>query len=192
MYIGKRVQELRKVKGMSLTELAEKSGVQIATLSRMENMKMTGTLESHMNIARALGVDITQLYTAIIKEEDKAQVQTPKSLSDVFVHSEKSSYEILTSNILGKRMMPILLKIEPEGQTNMEQNPPGSEKFVFVLDGKIEVRAGEKVYALSRYNTLYFDASLEHKFVNTGKTTAKVICVGTPVAVKKKCLGNRF
>lgn len=183
MYIGKRVQELRKVKGMSLTELAEKSGVQIATLSRLENMKMTGTLESHMNIARALGVDVTQLYTAIIKEEDKARVQTPKSLSDVFVHSEKSSYEILTSNILGKRMMPILLKIEAGGETNQEQNSAGSEKFVFVLDGKIEIRVGDKTYALSRHNTLYFDASLEHKFVNTGKTTAKVICVGTPVAL---------
>ena len=124
MYIGKRVQELRKAKGMSLTELAEKSGVQIATLSRVENMKMTGTLESHMNIARAMGVDVTQLYTAIIKEEDKAQVQTPKSLSDVFVHSEKSSYEILTSNILGKRMMPILLKIEPEGRPIWSKTRP--------------------------------------------------------------------
>ena len=183
MYIGKRVQELRKVRGMSLTELAEKSGVQIASLSRIENMKMTGTLESHMKIAQALGVDVTQLYTAIIKEEDKARVHTPKSLSDVFVHSDKSSYEILTSNVLGKRMMPILLKIEPEGRTNMEQNPPGSEKFIFVLEGKIEVQVGDKTYSLSRYNTLYFDASLEHKFVNAGKTTAKVICVGTPVAL---------
>ena len=183
MYIGKRVQELRKVKGMSLTELAEKSGVQIATLSRMENMKMTGTLESHMNIARALGVDITQLYSAIIREESKTAVQTPKSISDVFVHSDKSSYEILTSNVLGKRMMPILLKIEAGGRTNMEQNPLGSEKFVFVLEGKIEVQAGEKTYSLSRHNTLYFDASLEHKFINAGKATARVICVGTPVAL---------
>ena len=183
MYIGKRVQELRKVKGMSLTELAEKSGVQIASLSRIENMKMTGTLESHMNIARALGVDVTQLYTAIIKEEDKAQVQTPKSLSDVFVHSEKSSYEILTSNVLGKRMMPILLKIEAGGQTNTEQNQPGSEKFVFVLEGKIEIQVGEKAYSLSKHNTLYFNAALEHKFVNAGKATARVICVGTPVAL---------
>ena len=183
MYIGKRVQELRKVRGMSLTELAEKSGVQIATLSRIENMKMTGTLESHMNIARALGVDITQLYTAIIKEEDKAQVQTAKSVSDVFVHSDKSSYEILTSNVLGKRMMPILLKIEAGDRTNMEQNPPGSEKFIFVLEGKIEVQVGDKTYSLSKNNTLYFDASQEHKFVNAGKTTARVICVGTPVAL---------
>ena len=77
MYIGKRVQELRKVRGMSLTELAEKSGVQIATLSRIENMKMTGTLESHMNIARALGVDVTQLYSAIIREESKTPSKRP-------------------------------------------------------------------------------------------------------------------
>ena len=80
-------------------------------------------------------------------------------------------------------MMPVLLKIEAGGETNKEQNPAGSEKFVFVLEGKIDVRAGEKSYSLAKYNTLYFDASLEHKFVNAGKTTAKVICVGTPVAL---------
>lgn len=185
MYIGKRVQELRKVKGMSLTELAEKSGIQIATLSRIEHMKMTGTLECHMNIARALGVDITQLYSAIIREETTAspQVKTAQSPTDVFVHSDKSSYEILTSNVLAKRMMPILLKIEAGGQTNTEQNPPGSEKFVFVLEGKIEVHVREKSYALARHNTLYFDAGQEHRFVNAGNVTAKVICVGTPVAL---------
>ena len=149
MYIGKRLREIRQAQGMSLTTLAEKSGVQIATLSRMENLKMTGTLESHMNIAKALGVDVTQLYTAIIREESKAEAATTKSASDVFIHSDKSSYEILTSNVLGKRMMPILLKIEPDGQTNTEQNRPGSEKFIFVLEGKIEARVGDKTYPLA-------------------------------------------
>src|SRR3989338_4620541 len=183
MYIGKRLREIRQAEGMSLTTLAEKSGVQIATLSRMENLKMPGTLESHMNIAKALGVDVTQLYTAIIREESKAEAATTKSASDVFIHSDKSSYEILTSNFLGKRMMPILLKIEPDGQTNTEQNRPGSEKFIFVLEGKIEARVGDKTYPLAKANSLYFDASLEHYFVNTGKSTARMICVGTPVAL---------
>ena len=36
--------------------------------------------------------------------------------------------------------MPMLLKIESEGRTNPEQNMAGSEKFVFVLEGKIEVK----------------------------------------------------
>lgn len=183
MYIGKQIKELREERQMSLTELAEKSGVQIATLSRIEHLKMTGTLESHMNIARALGVDITQLYTNIIKEEDKVDVRTSKTLTDVFVHSDKSSYEILTNKVLSKKMMPILLKIDPVGSTNKEQNQIGAEKFVFVLDGKIEARIGSQTHTLSKHNSLYFDASLEHQFVNKGTVTARVICVGTPVAL---------
>lgn len=183
MYIGKRLKELRKAQGISLSDLAEKSGVQIATLSRIEHLKMTGTLESHMNIAKALGVDITQLYTNIIKEEDKVDLKTSRSDTDVFIHSDKSSYEILTSNVLSKKMMPILLKIEPEGKTNIEQNQFGAEKFVFVLDGKIEVKIDDDSYVLSKNNTLYFDASFEHYFINIGKSTAKVLCIATPVAL---------
>jgi len=183
MYIGKRLQELRKTKGISLTELAEKSGVQIATLSRIEHMKMTGTIESHMNIAKALEVDITQLYVDIIKEEDKVDMKTAKSATDVFIHSDKSSYEILTSRVLSRKMMPILLKIEPDGKTNKEQNQIGTEKFIFVLDGKIEVTIDKETYTLSKSNTLYFDASVEHCFVNIGKSIAKILCVSTPVAL---------
>jgi transcriptional regulator with XRE-family HTH domain len=183
MYIGKRIEELRKARGMKLIELAEKSGVQIATLSRMEHMKMTGTLESHMQIAKALEVDVTHLYTNIIKEENKAGLKTRKSATDIFVHSDKSSYEILASKVLSKRMMPILLKIEPAGSTHKEQNQSGAEKFIFVLEGKIEARIGAETYALSKTNSLYFDASREHWFVNKGKATARALCVGTPVAL---------
>ncbi|MBN1869073.1 MAG: helix-turn-helix transcriptional regulator [Candidatus Omnitrophica bacterium] len=181
MYIGKRLKELRAARGMSLSSLAEKSGVQIATLSRIEHLKMTGTLESHMNIAKALDIDITQLYTGIIKEEDKVDLRTAKSATDVFVHSDKSSYEILTSKVSSKKMMPILLKIDPAGKTKGEKEQGGTEKFIFVLEGKIEARIGKEAYSLSKYNTLYFDASLEHYLVNKGKSTAKVLCVTTPV-----------
>jgi len=183
MYIGKRLKELRKTQGMSLSDLAQRSGVQIATLSRIEHMKMSGTLESHMNIAKALGVDITQLFAGIIKKEDKVDFKTSKSATDKFIHSGKSSYEILTSNVLSKKMMPILLKIEPGGKTNKEQNQIGTEKFIFVLEGKIEANIENEPYTLSKNNTLYFDASQEHCLMNIGKTTAKVLCVSTPVAL---------
>ena len=62
MYVGDRIKGLRKEKKLKLKELAEKSGVQIATLSRIEHKKMTGTLDSHAKIAQALGVDVTELY----------------------------------------------------------------------------------------------------------------------------------
>lgn len=183
MYIGKRIKELREQKGMKLIELSEKSGVQLATLSRIEHLKMTGTLECHVQVAKALGINLTELYTDIVTEEEKAQMKTPKTISDIFVHNDKCSYDILTSNIFRKKMMPILLKIEPGGKTNKEQGKFGTEKFVYVIDGKIEIRVGKETYPLSKNNTLYFDASLEHTMVNTGAKTARVICVVTPVVL---------
>ena len=74
MYIGKRLHELRRAKGMSLSQLSQRSGVQIATLSRIEHLKMTGTLQSHMNIARALGVNLGQLYKDIIRGRKESNV----------------------------------------------------------------------------------------------------------------------
>lgn len=183
MYIGKRLKELRTAKGVSLSELAQKSGVQIATLSRMEHLKMTGTLESHMNIAKALDIDLTQLYSGIIKEEDKVDLKTGKSKPEIFTKSEKASYEILTSKVSLKKMIPILLRIEPEGKTKKEKEQGGTEKFLFVLDGKIEAQIGKETYPLSKNNTLYFDASLEHCLVNKAKTAAKIVCVSTPVTL---------
>ena len=183
MQIGARIKQLRETRKMTLTELSEKSGVQIATLSRMENLKMTGTLESHMAVARALGVDITHLYKDIDKEEKKSKLLAEPKHSETFAYNDRASYEILTSKVLEKKMMPVVLRIESGGQTNPEQNPPGSEKFLFILDGAIEAHVGDNSYPLSKNHTLYFDSSVKHYFTNQGKTTAKVICVTTPVAL---------
>ena len=183
MYIGKKLEALRKARKMSLTELAKKSGVQLATLSRIENMKMVGTIESHINIAKALGIDVTELYKNIDKQAAEADYSEPHSRTDVFSHSEHSSYEILTKNVLQKKMMPVLVKIEVRGKTNTEQNQSGTEKFIFVLDGAIEADINGQKFKLGKNSSLYFDGSLPHILMNTGKTTAKLLSVGTPVSL---------
>ncbi|MDD3375304.1 MAG: XRE family transcriptional regulator [Candidatus Omnitrophica bacterium] len=181
MLIGKRIKEIRKQQKISLTELSKKSGIQLATLSRIENLKMTGTLESHIEIAKALNVEITELYQDISLETNKVDVKTEESSADFFNYSDRSSYEILTNKVLSKKMMPILLRIEPNGKTNVEQGSKSSEKFLFVLEGSISAKIGDNSHILKEGNTLYFDASLPHYFENTNTKVAKVICVATPV-----------
>lgn len=181
MYIGKKIKEIREAQGMKLIELADKSNVQLATLSRIENMKMVGTLDSHIKIAKALGIDVTDLYRDMVTEEQKTRLSTPRTITDYFMHNDKASQEILTSNVLSKKMMPCLLKLAPGGRTNKEQNRPGTEKFIFVLEGKIEVKAGKETYLLGPNNTLYFDATVEHWVANVGKNPARAVILATPV-----------
>lgn len=186
MLIGKRLKELREQKNMSLKELSEQSGVQIATLSRIENLKMTGTINSHLNIAKVLGVELVDLYNHADQTETQtpsAQITKPQTTAESFTYNDLASYEILTTQLFKKKMMPIVLRIEPQGKTNPEQNPAGAERFVFVLEGEVTAYIGKDAYTLKPNSSLYFDASLEHHFENNGKKTAKVISVITPVAL---------
>jgi len=182
MYIGEKLHAIRKAKRISLTELSQKSGVQMATLSRIENKKMVGTLESHMQIAKALGVDVTELYKGLSHQNAVIDFGNDKN-TDIFTHSDEASFEILTKNIMNKKMMPTLVRIEEGGKTNKEQSQGGSEKFIFILDGHVEININNQIFTLHKYNTLYFDASLPHFYRNTGKGTVKLICVGTPVSL---------
>jgi transcriptional regulator with XRE-family HTH domain len=182
MYIGEKLHAIRKAKRISLTELSEKSGVQMATLSRIENQKMVGTLDSHMQIAKALGIDVTELYKGMSHKDALIDFGQDKN-TEIFTHSDEASFEILTKNIMNKKMMPTLIRIEEGGKTNKEQAQNGAEKFIFVLDGHVEVNVNNQTFTLHKFNTLYFDASLPHYFRNTGKGVAKLICVGTPVSL---------
>jgi transcriptional regulator with XRE-family HTH domain len=182
MYIGEKLHAIRKAKRISLTELSENSGVQMATLSRIENKKMVGTLESHIQIAKALGIDVTELYKGLSQQNAIIDLGQDKN-TDVFTHSDEASFQILTKNIMNKRMMPTLVRIELGGKTNKEQAPGGVEKFIFVLDGHVEININAQVFILHKNNTLYFDASLPHYYRNIGKGAVKLICVGTPVSL---------
>ncbi len=183
MYIGNRLKEIREAKKVSLTDLSQKSGVQLATLSRIENRKMVGTLESHLNIARALGITLNELYSKIEMEEDSKKPEEKKEPAGIFVHSSKSTYEMLTNQVFKKKMMPVLVKIEPGGKTNLEQSAFGAEKFLYVLEGTLEAKIGQESYSLSESNTLYFDASLPHYFSNEGTIPLRALCIVTPVSL---------
>jgi len=180
--IGNKIKEVRKAKHITLVDLSKKSGVQVATLSRIENLKMTGTLESHMKIAKALGVDIASLYKEIDIEPDLLGLDEIPS-TDTFTYNEKANYEILTKNITSKKMMPIILNIDEGGRTATEQNKQNSERFIFVLEGSVNVIIEEKHFKLSKNSSLYFDSSKDHYFENVSNKCAKIISITTPVAL---------
>lgn len=183
MHVGEIIHRLRKEKELTLLELSEKSGVALATLSRIENGKMTGTLESHMNICKALEITLPELYKDLSASKKTLEIRSRKEHADVFVHDKNSSAEMLASKVLNKKMMPILIKIAEGGSTHKEETKSGVEKFVYVLDGKVEANIGEETYNLTRGDTLYFESSLPHQFKNTGKGESRLICVISPPLV---------
>lgn len=183
MNVGQVIHRLRKEKKMTLLELSTNSGVALATLSRIENGKMTGTLDSHIQICRVLEVQLTDLYKDLVASTHKVEIKTPKMRTDVFVHDKKATSEMLAANSLTKKMMPTMLRLSKGGSTHTEKTKIGVEKFIYVLEGSLEAVIGEEKYTLSKGDTLYFESSTPHYFRNTKSGEARLISVVSPTAL---------
>jgi len=184
MDIGSKLRGLRKKRGITLEELAQKSKVAVGTLSKIECGKLSGTYKTHLKIAEALGMPIVELYTGVSsREQEVISVQTDSNEIESFRYDEKASSIILVKHPSKRNMMPALLVIKPKGKTHIEENPKGAEKFIFGLEGRIEVSIGKNRYPLTKGTSLYLDSSVAHFLINTGEKTAKCLVVTSPSAL---------
>ena len=183
MHVGEIINRLRKERKMTLLELSNGSGVAVATLSRVENGKMTGTLDSHMAICKTLEISLPELYKDLSTSQKIVEIQTRNARTEVFVRDKKTASEMLASNVLNKKMMPLMIKISKGGATHKEETKVGIEKFLYVLEGKLDAFVGEKRYEMTKGDTLYFESSLPHYFKNTGMGEVRLISVISPPAL---------
>jgi transcriptional regulator with XRE-family HTH domain len=183
-FLGNNIKLLRKRRNLTLAEVAKRTGIDVASLSRIENGKMTGTIQSHVSIAKALDVRLPDLYEKAIEAEEKLPKPKEESKSSgVFAHSGGSVSELLTSNVLQKKMMPVLLKLKPHAKTVVEEMPLGAERFVYVISGKLDVVIKNDSHTIEEGESLYFNASLPHHFVNKLKTACSCLIVSSPVTL---------
>ena len=78
---------------------------------------------------------------------------------------------------------PVKLQLPPHKSTSRERSPEGTEKFVYVLKGLLEVSVAEETVRLKPGDSLYFRASLPHGFVNPGAASVSALCISTPPAL---------
>ncbi len=184
MVIGEKLKRLRKSLDLTLDDIARKSSVGKATLSRIENNITAGTLRTHMKICEALNVNLKDLYEGLDIPQEEISAIGEKEAEDVemFSYDEKTKSILLTKNARKKNMLPQLLILESGGKTHIEQNAAGIEKFVFCTEGQIQINMDSKKYDLKKGTSLYFNAALPHRFINIGKKISKCLVVTSPVA----------
>lgn len=66
--VGSTLKRLRKARDLKLTEVSRQSGVQLATLSRIENNLMTGSLNSYAAIAKVFGLKLSRFFAEYEKD----------------------------------------------------------------------------------------------------------------------------
>ena len=178
--IGKKIKVLRQKKDWTLAELAKHSGVALSSLSRMETGKMTGTLESHLRIARALGVRVAELYVDIDPVGTAPEIHRGSEKNNALSEAAGVQLTLLVDGGLRKKMFPILVSLARAKSTKLQRDAGEAEKFLYVAKGDLEVELGRDVVTLSAGDALYFQANLPHRLKNVGSSNALCLSISSP------------
>ena len=178
--LGQRMRKLRKDKGITLVEIAKKTGVAQATLSRIETGTMMGTVESHERIAEALGIGLAELYSGVDRRYEQIAHLGKEAERKVTHHGKNAQVELLTQESSKKKITPLLITLQGESEMQREHHERGVEKFLYLLEGEIRVKVDKEEYTLKPGETLYFDASLPHQIINEKPKSARILAAVSP------------
>lgn len=177
--VGARVRALREGLGLSLRDLADRSGVSAPMLSQVERGETSPTLAVAGRIAAGLELSLSQLLRL---DEDDHVVVLRGGKGRVRVSGGHRTEE-LTPPLPGQRVDVSRHALEPGAATGGEADPPlhepGSREVAVVLGGTVTLLVDGERHVLREGDSVTFDADLPHRFVNEGAAEASFIAVVT-------------
>jgi transcriptional regulator with XRE-family HTH domain len=181
---GRKLQALRTRRGWSLATVAKMAGISMATLSRIENNKLSPTLDIVCRLLNGLGVPYHELLfpsgssTApgfcVVTERDRAHK----------ISLAGASYEVLSRVNDPSAFYAVILTIEAQrpAETHGLASHEG-EEFLHVLSGALQLhRHGYDPCLLSEGDSVFFDSSVPHDYVAGSAAPTRVLIVTNPVA----------
>ncbi|MCE9613812.1 MAG: cupin domain-containing protein [Lentisphaerae bacterium] len=176
--LSQRIKKLRREKGLTLEQVASETGLTRSWLSKVENFRITPSLQALGHIAAVLKVPMSELLSgidqqpliALVRRDARKRVERDDS------EAQGTVYESLAHSRPTRIMDPFFLSIAPGGGRRNALGHEG-EEFLMVLAGEADFHYGEEVYHLSAGDCLYFDARMPHRVANPTCATASVLCV---------------
>jgi transcriptional regulator with XRE-family HTH domain len=165
--LGARVKELRRRRGLTLEDLAERAGVSRAMISKVERGEKNPTLVVAAKVAEGLGVTISELLGV---EQRREIVVIPRERRMTMRNPESGFERQLLSPTFGGRGVEFVRNVVPHGSTSGEFPPHrrGVEEYLVVEKGRLRTFVGDEEHLLEAGDALYFEADVSHRFDNAG------------------------
>jgi len=172
--IGSMLRQRRKELGLTLKDLAAKSGLSSPFISQAERNQTVPSLVSLTKLADALDVDLK--YFMEVPHDDSI-VHRGDDLSVIEVDSPVTYFN-MSSDLPDKQMDVILMSIPPGHDFPTDRR--AGEDFLYVVEGELEAVVGDVRTVLRKGDGMHFDSRIPHTARNTSDAVVMLLYVGTP------------
>jgi transcriptional regulator with XRE-family HTH domain len=179
--IGKRIRDVRRNNGLSLDELARKTGFAKSYLSQIENLKREPSISALSQIAHVLEVDVLFLLSGEIQNSGAQSFTIVKKGERKTVNRPSGSLAYIYDSITYKKpdrlmegfIVTIGFEFPPEPFVHEGQ------ELTYVLEGTHEFVYEGKTYLIEEGDCYYFDSNRPHYARAVGEKPGKLLVVFT-------------
>ncbi len=171
--VGMRLRTFRERQGWSLRALADRCGLSINAISRIERGENSPTVSSLQRLASALAVPITDFFI----DNHQRAVAFIRQGEGERINRGCFRAEQLGGGLPVQQLEPYLLMVEPDCQIASSPISHPGQEFVYCVSGQVEYCVGEDVFSLNTGDSLLFEAMQPHYWRNLTTEPACLLMV---------------
>ncbi|HEU5078982.1 MAG TPA: cupin domain-containing protein [Opitutaceae bacterium] len=176
--VANRLAALRKEVGMTLRELAAKTGLSDAYLSRVENGRIAVTLASLEKLAEVFATPIATFFEEELKPSRLVICRRGKGQKVRFRGRSGTVSQLLAEEKHGKLMEPLIVDVSSATKPVEPLAHPG-EEFNYVISGSCQFLFDGESHLLRQGDSVYFDATAPHAVHAIEDQECKLLAVVT-------------
>lgn len=181
--IGPKVRENRGALGLSLQQLAARSGVSAAAIHKVERGDMVPTITTLLKLAGALGRPIGYFVddgAAAAPLADHVKAGARRAAPEDWASAASGVVaEVVATPSERMRAFGVTAVVEPGGSGDARSQRAG-EVLLMVLDGELQVEVGGEPYDVRAGDVLHFPGDRPHRWSNDGAVAATAVWFTVP------------
>ncbi|MEO0388250.1 MAG: cupin domain-containing protein [Pseudomonadota bacterium] len=163
--IGREVRAFRHQQAMTVAELANRTGLSMGMLSKIENGNTSASLTTLQTLANALSVPLTAFFRRYEENREAVHVKSGEAV-EIERAGTRAGHQYnllghLGSNASGVMMEPYLITLTTASDIFPTFQHEGIE-ILYMLEGEVLYRHGESRHHLRPGDSLMFDADAPH------------------------------
>ncbi len=163
--IGREVRDFRRQRSMTVADRAEVTGLSVGMLSKIENGITSASLTTLQALSAALSVPVTSFFRRFEERREAVHVKAGDAIETERAGTRAGhQYNLLGhlgANGSGVVVEPYMITLTEESDTFPTFQHEGIE-LLYMLEGEVGYRHGEKRFHLCPGDSLFFDADAPH------------------------------
>lgn len=179
--LGLTIRQARKLRGLSIQAVAEKTGISIGLVSQIERGLSSPSVRVLRRLAEAMHMPFSSFFSEpSARPERRSTVVVPKEQRRrLDLQGTGIVKEILSPDVAGI-LEGFIVRIAPRGSSGDGYYYHKGEELGVVLEGEIELWIDDNCYRLGTGDSFQFESTRPHRFSNPGNQEALVVWVTTP------------